>query len=249
MPLLPATTPMPFVLVAPPRSGSTLLQRYLHAHPNAVCMHELYSPGAGTPRFMRYQLGRRSALLRKRGEPERFLSDLLLGKHPPWIRAAGFKLLYAQPREPELRSRAWKAVTGVPGMRVVHLLRNPVRCAVSLEVARQTGDWIGRSTDTAHRIDPAKLVRRLERLDAMQRDCSKRLSTLESHTVQYQDLVNDPPRCLGSVFSFLGLPRQSLPAPIRRQNARSLESTVKNMAEIESALAGTRWIEALQEAM
>lgn len=89
---------VPFVILAGPRSGSTLLQTTIDQHVGIQCMHELAREELRPPNFSRYFLGKRHFLagLRKQ-DPREFLKAIFGTRQPMSVEAVGFKALYTQP--------------------------------------------------------------------------------------------------------------------------------------------------------
>ena len=223
-----------------------MLQSLLNSHPNAVCMHEILPETAGTPRFYRYNLGRRRRLIELRSKDiGRFLEAVLLEPQPRWVHAVGFKAHYVQPYDLELRRKTWTLLGAIDGLRVIWLNRNPVRSVVSFAIARQTGVWIGGRLTQPIRLEPEYLLRRLEYEDLEAAEARSRIEHQDIFEVSFEDIVTDPTAHLSDIQQFLGLPPHSLQVSLRRQNPRPISQLVSNYVEVEVALRGTRWYDQL----
>lgn len=240
----------PFIIAAGPRSGSTLLQTLLHSHPNAICMHELLVESGGTPRFSRYNLGRRKQLLRMREQSmEAFLKTVLLDPQPPWVDAIGFKAMYVHPRDEEKRRYTWEMLGQMPSLRVIWLRRNPVRRVISFAIALKTGKWVGEKTREAIHLDPEFLPRRLSFEEQETEAARKRIEKCEVIDVQFETLTETPGAVLTNIQEFLNLSTRPLHSSLTPQNPRTLREMVANFDEVKDALRGTRWEKSLVSAM
>ena len=241
---------LPFVIAAGPRSGSTLLQTLLHSHRNAICMHELLVKSGGTPRFYRYNLGRREQLIRTREQDmAAFLDAVLLDPQPPWIKAVGFKAMYVHPRDEGERRATWEMLGQIPDLRVIWLRRNPVRRVISFAIARETGKWVGEKTTDAIHLNPEYLPRRLDFEEQEAEAARERVENCKTIDVQFESLTETPDALLTKIQSFLELPHRPLHSSLTSQNPRTLQEMVANFSEVKDALAGTKWEESLVEAM
>lgn len=245
----PGQRARPYVIAAGPRSGSTLLQTLLHSHPNAICMHELLVKSGGTPRFYRYNLGRREQLIQMREQNmEAFLNAVLLDPQPPWVEAIGFKAMYVHPRDKEERRATWEMLGQIPNLRVIWLRRNPVRRVISFAIARKTGKWVGEKTKGAIHLDPEYLPHRLRFEEQEAEAARERIKKCEIIDVQFESLTENPGAILTKIQDFLGLSNRSLHSSLSLQNPRTLREMVANFSEVRDTLASTKWKEELMEA-
>jgi len=248
--IAPGSQALPFVIAAGPRSGSTLLQTLLHSHRNAVCMHELLIKSGGTPRFHRYNLGRRKQLIQMREEKmSAFLNTTLCDPQPPWVQAVGFKAMYVQPRDEEERRTTWESLGSVPDLRVIWLRRNPVRRVISFAIARETGKWVGEKTAEAIQIDPEYLLHRLHFEEKEAEAARERVRNCRMIDVQFESLTETPKTVLTEIQDFLGLRTRPLDSSLTPQNPRTLREMAANFDEIIDTLTGTKWEKSLMEAV
>jgi hypothetical protein len=227
-----------FVVLAEMRTGSNLLQAQLNRVPGLRCHGELFNPAfidePGTERFLGLDKAARDAdplgLLSRLGEGGALTGFRLFGDHDPEVIAA----CLADP------ARA-KIVLG----------RNPLESWISLQIARQTGQWVLRPgrprRQTRVRFDPADFAAFLDRRSAFRRAVMGRLkaSGQTAFVIDYDDLAC--PEVLEGIVVFLGLPAPDPalfagPVALRRQNPEPPETKVENPAEMARALARIDWL-------
>lgn len=213
-------------------------------------MHELLIKSGGTPRFYRYNLGRREQLMQVREQNmNAFLDKVLRDPQPPWVEAVGFKALYVQPRDKEARRATWEKLGQIPDLRVIWLRRNPARRVISFAIARETGKWVGEKTKEAIHLDPEYLLDRLTFEEREAEAAWERIQECEILEVQFESLTETPDAILTQVQNFLGIPIRPLHSALAPQNPRTLREMVANFSEVREALAGTKWGSSLNKAM
>ena len=130
-----------FMILAGPRTGSTMLASSLNSHPNIVCFREVFSftlPGINYGVDGYDGRDERDLAFRER-DPLGFLHRRIYGGHPSGIQAAGFKFLYPHVYGYTDVGTYLQEDTEI---RVVHLLRrNVIRTLVSRKIADTTGLW------------------------------------------------------------------------------------------------------------
>jgi LPS sulfotransferase NodH len=242
----------PFVLLTKSRSGSKWLVELLDGHPELAVYGELFGGaqvrldyGAqGMPRFDAHldEGGALRRLLPREVSRARYLRKALASK--PDARAVGVKLVYSHATRAILTSLA--ARRG----RVIHLIRsNMLDAVVSYEVAAARQVFGARAGQPLAPVtisfDGDALRKRLEE-HAYQISRGQgmllryRLPTLE---VFYEELVGRHDETIERILDFLGVDR--IVEPLRSTFAPSddapLDELVSNLAEVEAALAGTRF--------
>ena len=224
-----------FVILAGMRTGSNLLEAHLNAVPGIACHGELFNP-----HFVGYpnrdtQLG--LTLAEREADPARLL-QAMKGQNGV---LPGFRFF----RDHD--ARALDIALGDPRCAKILLTRNPVDSFISLQIARQTGQW--KLTDARHRRQ-AKI--RFEPTDfdtylaAEQAFVSAIKRTLQ-HSGQtgfalgYDDLADAD--VLRGLVRFLGvaLPPKGTQVALKRQNPEPARDKVTNPKEMEQALAKLDW--------
>lgn len=220
-----------FLLLAEMRTGSNLLETCLNALPGVTCHGELFNP--------------------------HFIG------HPRQDQALGFDLAQRE-ADPLALIAALRAAPGLNGFRYFHdhdprilaplladarvakivLTRNPLDSYVSLQIARQTGQW--RLGDARHqrrqqmRFDPVEFESHLQARQEFQRLVLRALQEggQTGFFLDYDDL--NEISVLNGLARFLGQPGglQALPGGIVKQNPEPLSEKVSNYPEMAAALAG-----------
>ncbi|ONK15454.1 sulfotransferase [Streptomyces sp. MP131-18] len=176
----------PVFIIAPVRSGSTLLRMMLNGHSQLHAPHELH--------FRRLEVHFATGLAEKslaalglgRGDAEHLLWDRLL--HRELVKSGKTFLVEKTPGNAFVHERiaaCW------PDARFVFLLRHPASIARSWHEA----DPVRRSPEHAV-LDSLRFMNAVERA----RD------HLTGHTVRYEELTEDPASALKGICAFLDVP-------------------------------------------
>ena len=219
-----------FVIFAEMRTGSNLLEASLNGVPGVACHGEAFNP-----HFM--------------GHPK---TDSLLGV-----------TLAKRAEDPAALLAAMRAAPGLNGFRFFHdhdprvldevlddprcakviLTRNPVESYVSLQIARQTGQW--KLGDARHQktsqvlFDAEEFTAHLAGLQEFQLQLLRALQVggQTAFYVDYEDIQDVA--VLNGLARFLGAEGgvQGLATSLVKQNPEPLESKVANFGAMEAALA------------
>lgn len=162
----------------------------------------------------------------------------------------GFKVFYNH-----LTDEEWKKLLAHQELKIIHLTRrNRLRTVISLEIAFKTGQWTqsgkGASTEKKEKrlqLEPAKLIQRLEQIEAGEATARVRFRDRNILEVVYEELVSSPFEGFEAIGRYLGVDGID-PAQIRlrRQNPEPLQQLIINYAEVETALRNTRFASYLQ---
>ena len=232
-------TPVRFVVLAAPRTGSNMLCTLLGSHPDVLCHHELFNPDGV---FTALEL--RNAGVDLGGVEERN-RDPLAFLERAWATdlghaAVGFKMTHRQ------NEAVFAAVLRDPEVRTIVLRReNRVRTFASRLIAERTGQWevydpadLVRERPRVH-VDPAALRASVAEDEAYYAEVEGTLreSGRPWVGVTYERLREEEGRLLG----LLGLepPPGGLRVRSVRQNPGPLHELVSNFDELEAALAGS----------
>ncbi|MDT0305850.1 sulfotransferase [Streptomyces sp. DSM 44917] len=175
----------PVFIIAPVRSGSTLLRMMLNAHSQVHAPHELH--------FRRLEVHFASGLARKalaaldldRADAEHLLWDRLLHRE---LARSGKRVLVEKTPGNAFSHRRIAACW--PDARFLFLLRHPASVAAS---------W--------HEADPERRGPEEAALDALRfmNAVERARAALPGHTVRYEELTGDPETALRGVCGFLGV--------------------------------------------
>lgn len=235
-------------LVGCPRSGTTLLQSLLSAHPQVFSVPEshLYSQLSSHNRVLR-RLG-----IARRDAPETF-SKVLVSLGLPPAKPRGVSVNFYLRQLAEALDKAtlaedktiWLEKTPrhlyylsdisrtLPGAKFIHVLRNGSDVIASLyEVTRQYPElWGGeRSIDAC--------INRWIRDVAL----SYRYQGKHNHvTVRYEELIAEPEACLRKLLAFLSIPfAESMLTDYRRASGQVVASGEAWKASVQESIQDTR---------
>jgi hypothetical protein len=237
-------SPVRFVILAAPRTGSNMLCTLLGSHPDVLCHHELFNPDG-----VFYALELRDGPFDLGGIKERD-RDPLAFLERAWAADlghshVGFKMTHRQ------NEAVFDAVLHDADVRKIVLRReNRVRTFVSLRISEELGQWeVYREADLVSErprvhVDVGALHESIAENESYYGDLERSLDALGQPflRVSYERLLAGGERT--RALEFLGLPEAvpgdaSLRARSIRQNPASLRELVTNYDELEAALAGT----------
>lgn len=162
----------------------------------------------------------------------------------------GFKVFYNHLTDDE-----WQKLLAYKPLKVIHLTRrNRLRTVISLEIAFKTGQWTQSvkkaSSEIRERrvqLEPAKLIRRLEQIEAGETATRARFRDREILELVYEELVSAPRENFAAVGRYLevdGIDPSQI--RLRRQNPEPLQHLLINYDEVEAVLRNTRFAGYLQ---
>ena len=238
----------PFIVLTRSRSGSNLLKNYLNSVSEVECFGEVFRHsgrlGSDRPGIIPHDYGLK--LYKK--DPVAFIKKYFLNVQPPYVRAAGFKLLYYHSRSSG-RDNLWDFLKANPRIRIIHLTRmNLVKVIVSRELAMKTGVWIDHagesSVDQKVTIAPEYFRNEIECTKRWEAEVRDYFSDHQFHELVFEDLVRRPEDSLNALRDFLGLESILKPVSGTRQQARKPVSDIlENFEELQSTFAETEWSE------
>ena len=238
-----------FVILGRGRTGSNFLRTSLASHDDVVVFGELFNNAArqrgeiswgGYPGYK--SNGAKLVSLRDQN-PLEFLDHAVFGRMPKHVGAVGFKLFYYHAKQDDWRG-VWPHLKDI-GVRAIHLKRrNLLATHVSGMMAERTGQWMRESSYGEFPAEPVVLncdgcLRFFARTKAMQTECARYFDrTLDLY---YEDLVADYEAQTYIVQDFLGVPRQALSSPLKKQSKRPLRESIANFDQLKKEFAGTEW--------
>ena len=172
-----------FIVLAHPRSGSTMLSSALATHSQVVMYGEVFNDDAHTrqhdfPGDLRKKRQNGGFSVTRRADPyhpNRVAADFLSHSvfYPRWRiapMAIGIKIFYDHARATPPERRAWDFLQTSDHLRVIHLQReNLLHAYLSLQKALATNQWT--SADKASNTKPLRIRVSIE-------DCLKCLDTI-----------------------------------------------------------------------
>lgn len=219
-----------FVIFADMRTGSNLLESALNAVPGIACHGEAFNPHfVGYPKRTEI-LG--TGLAAREADP----FDLIARMR----RAGGLNgFRYFHDHDPRILDE----LIADPRCAKIVLTRNPVESYVSLQIARQTGQW--KLGDARHlktamaRFDARDFEGYLERMEAFQMQILRGMQVTgqTAFYLDYEDLRDVA--VINGLLRFLGAAEvlEALPNALVKQNPEPLEDKVVNFPAMEAALA------------
>ena len=219
-----------FVIFAEMRTGSNLLEASLNGVPGVTCHGEAFNPHfIGYPKTDSL-LG--VSMAQRAEDPGVLLAAM---RAAPGLN--GFRFFH------DHDPRVLDAVLDDPRCAKVILTRNPVESYVSLQIARQTGQW--KLGDARHQktskvlFDAEEFTAHLAELQAFQLQLLRALQVggQTAFYVDYEDIQDVA--VLNGLAQFLGAEGgvQGLATSLVKQNPEPLESKVANFGAMEAALA------------
>lgn len=268
-----------FLILGNIRTGSTMLTSYLGSHPEVRMFYELFHRYPRSIPFNVRGYERRKndpeVVNLRNTDPVRFLETHVFGRQPQRIRAVGFKLFYTQARggspwwrgpefsrwwdhagtneEPDwgrASSDVWEYLAEDKELFVIHLRRgNPLRKAVSAELAKLTGRWgVGATggagagpTRATVRLNADHCLQDFEAGQRMEQEADALFAGHQVLQLSYEDLVSASGAEMERVQQFLGLQLYPLQTKTRKLNRRPLSDVIENYSEVASALRGSPW--------
>ncbi|KAJ57310.1 nodulation protein NodH [Actibacterium mucosum KCTC 23349] len=220
-----------FVVLAEMRTGSNYLESNLNAFDGITCYGEAFNP------FFIGHKGKERLLGVTRKERNDAPERLLGAMKGQTEGISGFRLFF------DHDARVREAVLSDPTCAKIILTRNPLDSYVSLQIARQTGQWM--LTDARHKkaakitFDPVDFATYLHQVQTTHRETMARLQATgqAAFFVRYDDIGNLD--VLNGLATYLGVSTrlESLSGKLKKQNPAALEDKVANFAEMRAAIA------------
>ena len=232
-------TPVRFVVLAAPRTGSNWLCSMLNSHPDVLCHHEIFNPAG-----IHYALDHRGDIdIGTVDERDQSPTQCLarLWRYTFGKRIVGFKINRGQ------NSTVFRSVLDDHEIRkLVVVRRNRIKTFVSELIAEKTGQWESYGSGGPG-LEPTRVEVKLESLlghialnEKYYADIYGSLETSGQRFLQvaYEDMAQDEE--MARVLTFLGAePRAAgLVAATTKQNSTSLRDIVCNLEQLDQALKG-----------
>jgi LPS sulfotransferase NodH len=236
-----------FVVVAHPRSGSTLLQEALRQHPDIQMFGELLHDNVEA---RKRDLGDRGIYYRGGSSAAQFLERVVFGEDEAGsARAVGFKLFYGHARMDDAAREAWQLLTTRKDIYIVHMVRrNLLDSFVSLKVAIRTNEW-------ACLIEAARKPSDVEPFAVAARECrsffdnvtrDRRMTREVFMRPRYMEVTYDALASgyldrVNSVVAFLGLSPFRPCHKLVKQATKTPREQLSNYEELERAFRNTQY--------
>lgn len=219
-----------FIVLARPRTGSTLLMSYLNSHPDVNANGEVLARLNG--RCHRAALRSAFARNRKRG----------------LFKARGFKLFFDHPFD-TADDELFETLSKLPNLHVIHLKRrNLLRRFVSRKIAHQSGQWCmfnpnaGKSPQEKKlRVEVNEIMNEFQRANILEQKCNRYFIDYPMISVDYEYLAEYPNIVFRHVCDFLGVTEAVPATELLKQNPEPLRALVENYSELKQTFASTPW--------
>ena len=222
-----------FVVLGHARTGTNLFCSLLNSNPAVTCAFEVLHPGDDelrkhfhteivepTKEWLKFSPGK------EKKKTVHYIESKLLPKATK-SRPFGPKLLY-----PHIQELGLFSYLARHNFSFLHVTRNPIEVYVSLEQARQTGQWYaGRGEPRppvapAVDINPAELGRFISSYK-QQVDRHNRISP-KMFKVDYANLCADPQGVMDRAFGFLGVASGTVKSQSRKQQSWNIADRISN---------------------
>lgn len=233
-----------FVIVTPPRSGSTMLTWTLSRHPALVSYGELFhSSLIGWDKEPAPLFVSKARLDRERREdPVAFLRRYVWCNRPRALAAVGFKILYAQILSPENRTLS-ELLSRAQGIAIIHLARrSQLRAYLSVVKSHRTGvfqNQIGRDdyVDRPIVLEPQAVVQYLTVMRKWRAKVTEMFADHDVLDLEYGTVIADWPATRRSLFDFLGVPPFETEPAAKRLSTLPLCEAIENYEAVVRTLA------------
>ena len=239
-----------FVILSYPRTGSTLLCRALNKHPDLSVQDEILHPNESNMVRWREHVGYSNLetikddadgeFNRIKKVPEDFLANA-------FDHLNGFKILYVQilPDSP-----IWEQLIELD-VKIIYLERNLLCSAFSFKHCMVSGAWTAFNDQYLPHVNfemnPVWLTDYLEKIQNIQEGISRKLTTLTSMNVKYNDLVKNWNKEISDIQYFLDIKQGTLPKITTKRTKMPFESLITNYGGIRKHILKSKWSQLLKK--
>lgn len=218
-----------FMVLSSPRCGTHMLRSSLNAHPNGVCLTEMFNPDYTVDRYA-YTENTPEAVI---------LQQFIFPAQEPPVQAVGFCLHRLGARFGNW-PRLWEMLEADPALHVISLRRdNLLRRYFSFQL--RTIQDLRNGSIPAISIDRDKLEADFRCQSEKIAEFDRRFAQHPLLIVTYEQLCQQHVQTMQEIQQFLGLPYHAV-APTTAQRATPpLEAGIKNYSELKAAFAATPW--------
>lgn len=218
-----------FLLLTSPRSGTHMLKSSLDAHPNVVCLTEMFNPD-----YIQGKYGYDDSM-----PAPQVLEKYIYKDYEPEVKAVGFCLHRLGARFgnwPNL----WNILQNTDGLYVISLRReNLLRRYLSVQLQQI------RNLDSSQlkpiSFEPEKLLEDFNRQRKKVAEFNQRFSDHPTINVTYEQLCEDYEGTMKKLQDFLGVPVVELKPGTGKRNNPPISDFVVNYNELKQKFANTEW--------
>ncbi|MBI2993849.1 MAG: sulfotransferase [Gammaproteobacteria bacterium] len=252
-----------FAIIAPARSGSTMLIHALNSHPAICCHSEVF----GRYRVSGFSPKARQAVLPESDNMEKeaywdFLLRLREQCHPAFLRdciysakiakrAVGFKILYTQFLDLHFADLA-ASLSEDMDIKIVYLRRrNMFRRHLSEQIFMdrrlKEGSAEPAPGTTRVNIDLDRFVQDVRNHEAALRRIQAALEGHKNMTVFYEDLVHNKAQTVSALLAYLAVTPRDLVFRTEKVSSDDLESMITNLSEVRNRVKDPKYAPYLAE--
>lgn len=224
---------VPYLILTRSRSGSNLFKDYLNSHPKVKSYGEVFGSI-------------------KNKNVDNIIEEVYSAENNP--KASGFKFFYyhpnGEPHRSDVAKSIWAHLKAIPGLKVINLIRNPLRCIVSANIMKQIRDsnlevnhvkmkpGENRPDINERRVilNPEDTLRMLKSIESLKQELLEYFGP-DICTVKYSELCKNPNQIMNEVFAHLGIENVDVSSRLQKQNPESMEELIINFSEIREKLA------------
>ena len=247
-----------FLILCHPRTGSNFLVSLLQSHPQIRAFGELFTEDNNL--YWGYSGYRTQRIKELRSEnPVLFLEKLVYRPtFPAIVKAAGFKLLYSQPKQKHQKI-VWQYLEEIENLKIIHLTRkNIFHTYVSHEVAKITNQFTLLKNEKDHGesnllepifLDYKQCLLTFEQIRNWEIEYGNffNKSTQMYYNLVYEHLVNDLDQETSKLQEFLGVEKQQLSSYTRKQSRKPIKEIVVNYEPLKEQYRNSCWSEFFDE--
>jgi hypothetical protein len=219
-----------FLLLTSPRSGTHMLKSSLDAHPNIVCLTEMFNPDYN----VNNKLGYDDSLPAKQ-----VLDKFIYCDYEPEVKAVGFCLHRIGARFgnwPNL----WKILQEDKDVYVISLSRgNLLRRYLSVQL-QQIKNLDGAKLEPMF-FEPEKLIQDFQRQRKKINEYNEFFGDRPLIEVSYEQLCNDYEKTMENLQKLLEVPTVPLKPGTGKRNNPPISNFVVNYEELKEKFADTEW--------
>ncbi len=217
-----------FIVIAGPRTGSSLLVDGLDSHPAILAEHEIF--------------------INLKGRSEDAILNKMYSKVSPATKAVGFKIFYLQPYDDDTKL-IWTKLQNMADLYVIHLKRrNLLRVIASTDIAIKTKVWIGRKGRQQIPLEEKQVhlayesvLKRFEQIRGNEEKFKLMFQDKKYMDIFYEDIINNPKDEFQRATDMLELDPFTPKWDILKQNPEKLSNLIINYAELKAKFQDTKW--------
>ncbi|MDJ0742009.1 MAG: hypothetical protein QNJ32_01470 [Xenococcaceae cyanobacterium MO_167.B27] len=218
-----------FLLLTCPRSGTHMLKSSLEAHPNVICLTEMFNPD-----YIEGKYPYDDSIPAKQ-----VLDKFIYCDYDPEVKAVGFCLHRIGAKFGNW-PRLWDILRDMKDLYVLSLSReNLLRRYLSVQLQQIKN--LDKADLKPMVFDPEKLEQDFKRQRKKIAEYNERFSNHNIFHITYEQMCNDYETMTSKMQDFLGLPPFPLKPGTGKRNNPPISDFVVNYAELKDKFKDTEW--------